>query len=80
MYIYAGGLELDIIWQDVSAAAAVHDEALSPSGATQWRLHASDPAQASSYGHRMFLLQARTLCVPRAGGASRMHGVACTTG
>jgi hypothetical protein len=54
-----GGLELDVIWEGVSAAAALHDEALRPGSATRWRLHATHPAQASCYSHRVFSLQAR---------------------
>lgn len=48
----AGQLEMDVVTEGVSAAAA-----LSPGCATQWRLHAVDASQASSYSHRVFSLQ-----------------------
>ena len=77
------------MWEGVSAAAAVAEEALSPHAATQWRLHAVDAAHVPSYSHRVFALQAPScrhcficpLCAPSAACALHLSSslrIVCT--
>ncbi|KAK9915450.1 hypothetical protein WJX75_009358 [Coccomyxa subellipsoidea] len=54
-----GHLEIDFVWESISAAAAVHGHATKAGSASHWRLHVLDPAQAPSYGHRIFSLQSK---------------------
>lgn len=53
----AGQLELDLVWENISAAAAVHGHPTKPASATHWRLHVLDPSRRPSYSHRIFSLQ-----------------------
>lgn len=53
----AGHLELDLVWENISAAAAAHGQATKPASASHWRVHVLDPAQAPSHGHRLFSLK-----------------------
>ena len=53
----AGHLEIDLVWENISAAAAVQGHATRTGSASHWRLHVLDPAQAPSYGHRLFSLK-----------------------
>ena len=40
-----GKLELDVVWQQLPAAAVAADPHLDPMDASQWRLHVLDPLQ-----------------------------------
>ena len=52
-----GHLEMDLVWENISAAAAVHGHATKAGSASHWRLHVLDPLQAPSYGHQIFSLK-----------------------
>ena len=58
-HLCVGRLELDIIWDQVSAASAVQQEPLNPGSASAWRVHVIDPAHAQTYGHSAFSLHVR---------------------
>ncbi|BDA43382.1 Rab3 GTPase-activating protein catalytic subunit [Coccomyxa sp. Obi] len=54
-----GHLELDLVWENISAAAAAHGQATKPASASHWRVHVLDPAQAPSHAHRIFSLKSK---------------------
>lgn len=45
------------MWENLSAAATVHEQALQPGAASRWCLQALDTSQAPSYAHQIFSLQ-----------------------
>jgi len=55
--LFAGSVELDLLWEDVSAAEAAHrdEAAFVPSSAAAWRLHAMRPRHDAG-GWRGFTL------------------------
>ena len=56
VHFHAGRLELDIVWERVSAASAVQAEPLNPGSTCAWRMHVIDPAHAQTYGLSAFSL------------------------
>lgn len=63
--VKAGGLELDLEWRDVSAAAAVQQPAAAwaAGSAVVWRLHALAPQQPAA--RSIFSLQVCSVCAAR---------------